>query len=364
MRIVFLKVAAGAGALILAFGIYLAGCCNEKITNPTEPKEYYAYFADRQTPNTYYRYNTATLVLDTFYLPYDSYNDGFCISPDGKTMYLHPDDGIVEVSLDSFVVVAEHPIVLPKGLVTGPGHQLVVSPDNRYLAVLMGNLHILDLSDFSIIYSDFSTLFQRGWFTDDSKIFICSMMGQKGGEVFEIRLNDSLEVKRPLSNGGSVSQIITSPDNSLWFLMLYVGYGFSIFQVYDVEKDSIVFSDIKCPGFGHMAITPDGRHVAYTRPSNLQQWCPPYMYIIIFDVLANRIEREVFTYDDSSGGSVAIDELWITPDGCHLFGISAPVNNEGHCFHYNLKSHEVENRFRMYPTRFRHLINLQGQRRY
>jgi len=361
MRIVFLKAAALVCALSLGLGIYLVGCCDKKITQPVEPKEYYAYFGDQQVPHTYFRYNTATLELDTFYLPYDSYNDGFCISPDGKTMYLHPDNGIVEVSLDSFVVVAEHPIVLPKGIVSGPGHQIVVSPDNRYLAVLMGNLHILDLSDFSVIYSDTSTLFANGWFTDDSRTFFCAVRGTERYEMLEVSLNDSLEVKRHLFEAGSFSQIVTSPDNRMWFLMLYAGYGFSIFQVYDIEKDSVLFSDVRCPGMGHMAITPDGRYVAYSRPGGMQGWCTPYPYITIFDVMGNKIDREVFTFDDSIGAALAIDELWVTPDGGRFVGISGAFSAFGHVFQYNFLSHKVEAQF-WGPAR--RIFSLQGQRGY
>jgi hypothetical protein len=144
--------------------------------------------------------------------------------------------------------------------------------------------------------------------------------------------------------------------------MLYAGYGISFFEVYDIELDSVIFGHGRCPGMGHLAITPDGRYVAYTRPGNMQGWCTAYPYITIFDVAGNKIDREVFTFDDSLGVALAIDELWITPDGRHLFGISAPWNMQGHAFQYNLISQEIETRFRMAPPG-RMLFSLRGQRR-
>jgi hypothetical protein len=275
-------------------------------------------------------------------------------------MYLHPDDGIVEVSLDSFEVVAEHPIVLPKGFVTGPGHQIVISPNGRYLATLNQYLNIVDLANFSVVYSDTGTISVNGWFTDDSKTFFCSNRSVERFEVLEIVLNDSLEVRRHFFEAGSVSQIIASPDNRLWFLMIYAGYGISVFQVYDAEKDSVIFRDVRCPGFGHMAITPDGRYVTYSRPGNMQGWCTPYPYIIIFDVMGNKIDREVFTFNDSIGAALAIDELWVTPDGCRFVGISSPYLGFGHVFQYNLLSHMVEAQF-WGPAR--RVFSLQGQRK-
>ncbi len=360
----FTHITAAICAAVIVLGLALSCTDDDNPVKPPPPKDHYVYFADQEAPNTYFRYNTNTFDVDSFYLPYDSYYDGFCVSPDGKTMYLHPDDGIVEVSLDSFVVVAEHPITLPKGYIPGNGHQIVISPDGCYLAILNKYLYLINLADFSVIYSDTSTAFLNGWFTDDSRIFFCSMEGQNGFEALEIMLNDSIEVRRPVFSGGSVSHIMTSPDNRLRFLMLYAGYGISRFQVYDVEKDSIIFDNGRCPGAGNMAITPDGRYVIYSRPGTMLGWCPPYPYLTVFDVVGNKIDREIFTFNDSIGAALAIDELWISPDGRHLFGISAPVNNEGHGFQYNLISHEVQNRFKMYPTRFRHLMNLQGQRKY
>jgi len=353
--------AVAACVLILAFGIYLGGCdtLSVKPIEPGETPEYYAYFSDMQTRNNYFRYNTSTMEIDTFYLPYDSYYDGFGISPDGKTMYLHPDDAIVEVSLDSFVVVAEHPIDLPKGNVTMHGHEVIVSPDNRYLAVINWNLYIIDLADYSIVYSDTSTYFERGWFSNDSKSFFCAAQGEDRNEVLEIVFNDGLLVNQYQFDGGSVHHIIAFPDNDLWFLLLYPGYGIDNFQVYDRAADSIIFGRAMCPGGGYLEITPNGQYVIYSHPGSAFGYCPPYEYITIFNVAGNTIDREVATWSDSLGVGSSIGELWITPDGRHLVGISRATSGAGHVFHYNLRSNQVEARF-WGPGR--NLFSLGGQR--
>jgi len=346
-------------AVMIAIALALSCTDDDKGTQPVEPTEYYAYFSDIQARNKYFRYNTSTMEIDTFSLPYDSYYDGFGISPDGKTMYLHPDDGIVEVSLDSFVVVTEHPIVLPKGNVTLGGHEVVVSPNNRYLAVLNWNLHIINLTDFSIVYSDTSTYFKSGWFSDDSKSFFCAAQGEDRNEALEIVFGDSVLVKKHRFDGGSVQHIMTSPDNRLWFLLLYAGYGIDDFQVYDREADSIIFGRAMCPGNGYLQITPYGQYVIYSHPGSAFGFCPPYQYLTIFDVTSNTIDREVATWADSLMAASAIGELWITPDGGRLVGISRATTMGGHVFQYNLRSHQVEARF-WGPGRM--LISLGGQR--
>jgi hypothetical protein len=360
MRRVIIKAAIAVCLLILALGIYLVGC-SKKGLEPVEYKIYYAYFGDQKAPNQYFRYNTTTFEVDTFELPYDSYYDGFCISPDGKTMYLHPDDGIVEVSLDSFVVMAEHPIYLPKNGSTGDGHEVIISPHGRYLAMLNRYLHIVDLTDYSVVYLDTTTLAVSGWFTNDSKTFFCAVPGPDRTEALEVLMDETPEIRRHIFEAGALTKIMTSADNRLWFLMLYAGDGFSVFQVHDTETDSIIYSYSRCPGSGSMAISTDGRFVAYSRPGNMLGWCSLYPYITIYDVAGNRIEREVSTFDDSIGAALAINGLWITPDGRHLFGISDSYNLEGHAFQYNLIYHKVENIFKTYPPG-RMLFSLRGQK--
>jgi len=362
MRAIFLRAATAALALFMGVIVYLAGCGEDKGTGPSEPKEYYAYFGDLQAPNTYFRYNTLTCELDSFYLPYDSHDDGFCISPDGGTMYLHPDDAIVEVSLDSFQIVAEHPIDLPKGNVYyTSGHELVISLDGRYLAVLNGYLHIVRLNDYSILYSDSSKIFTSGWFTNDGNTFFCGAKDSISKEMWEVSLDDSITVKTHTYDFGTFSHIVTSPDNRLWFYMFYLGYGFSYFRVYNAETDSFIFGENNCPGAGHMAITPNGRYVAYTRPGTMQGWCSPYPYVMFYDVTRNTIDHEVYTFDETLGVALFIDELWYTPDSREVVGISVDFDNWGELFHYEFKDREIKARFRM--PRPGMLYSLKGQSR-
>ena len=271
MRIVFHKAIALAIALILGLGIYLPGCGDKKTTAPVEQMGYYVYFGDQGELNIFYRYHTGTMMLDSFYLPYNSLLDGFGISPDGKTMYLHPDDGIVEVSLDSLVVVAEHPIYLPKGGPTGNGHEVIISPDGRYLALLNRYLHLVDLTDFSVIYTDTTHYAGHGWFSQDSKSFFCSIPSNY--YALEIILADVPEIRYHAFENAAVWRIKTSTKERLWFLYLGIGGGVFLFQTYDVEKDSIIFEKALNPGAGDMEVTPNGRYVIYTQPGDWGYGC-------------------------------------------------------------------------------------------
>jgi len=341
-------------------GLVLSCCHDDNPVKPAPATEYYAYFGDEEKPDTYFRYNTRTHEVDSFILPYNSLYDGFGISPDGKTMYLHPDDGIVEVSLDSFTVIAEHPINLPKGYISIPGHEVLISPDGQYIALLNRYLHLLRLSDMSVLYSDTSTLYIRGWFTDDGKSFFCVKRGVDRSTALRIKLDDSLEVNEYPYEDGSVSRIITSPDGDLWFLLLYIGSGIFRFQVRTMPADSLIFEKIMCPSGGDLVATRDGRLVAYSQPGSPLGWCPPHPYVNIFDVTANDIDREVNTFDDSLGVAFGIGELWISPDGTHLVGISARWSGLGHIFHYNLRTNTIEARFRLESGNY--IFGLGGQR--
>jgi hypothetical protein len=317
--------------------------CDDNPIKPQPPKDYYVYFSDYMTPNTYYRYNTGTKAVDSFYLPYNSVTDGFGISPDGKTMYLHPDEGIVEVELDSFTVVAEHPMMLKKDRKQWRGHEVIVSPDGRYLALVNRYLHIVDLTDYSVVYADTVNDAGRGWFTQDSHVFLCcvndTLDNYSHFYVLEVTFEDTISAIRHEFSFGLPVRVVASPDYRKWIMFMYLGNDVHRFQVYDRELDSVIFHTDFCPG-GDMVITPDGREAAYSYAQSgfVRPLCVARSYITLFDVAGNKPDGDVYTFIDSLLMVGPIGDMVITPDSRSL--IAVPIAR-GQIFHYDLKKKEV-----------------------
>jgi len=332
-------IGAGLGVIILL----LAGCCDKKGPEPVQPKDYYVYFGDAEaSPNTYLRYNTGTCQLDSFDLPYNSWECGFGISPDGKKMYLHPDGFIAEVSLESLVVVAEHAISIKEAHYNVVPREVLVSPDNRHLAIVSGYVHILDMADFSVVYADTQSVYKFGWFSDDGGMFLSSGRDSMDvTHVLELGLNGDYPVRKHYFDGGDPYRVIASADNRRWFMLSYLGAGVSRFRVYDMPSESLLFSISMCPSNGDLEITPGGHYVFYSQPGSLLIGCPPPKYITVFDVVANRIDRQIITFVDSLQLAGPIGELCITPDGRHLVGVAFTI---GQLFHYQINRQKVLNR--------------------
>lgn len=332
-----------AGIVLVSLGI---SCCDDD--NPVKPppaKDYYIYFANELAPNTYYRYSTGTMELDSFYLPYHSKYDGFGISPDGRTMYLHPDEGIVEVDLGSFAVVAEHPLDLKKSAYAK--HQVLVSPDGRYLALLHEYLHIIDLADFSVVYADTTNRAGNGWFTSDSRHLLCyindTIDQYSHVYVLDVDFGDTIAVSRQEFSFGVPTRIVASPDYRKWFMLTYITTGIYGFQVYDRDLDSIIYHHSTCFENGDLQITPDGSEIIYSyyQPGYILDGCAPKDIITIFNANGNGIDRDVTTFDDSLGMVISVGGIAITPDGRNLVGVST---DKAQIFHYNPKTKQIVNR--------------------
>jgi len=129
MNRILLQIGVIAVVCGIGLGVWLVGCGGDKGVGPTEPKDYYVYFADGVDGEKYYRYHTGTGEVETFTLPYISWDCGLGISPNGETMYLKSEDRIVEVALDSLTVMGEHHTDIKHRLGSEPV-SLEVSPES------------------------------------------------------------------------------------------------------------------------------------------------------------------------------------------------------------------------------------------
>jgi hypothetical protein len=331
---------------VLLASLVISCCDDDNPVKPPPAKDYYVYFSDYMAPNTFYRYDTGTKEVDSFYLPYNAVLDGFGISPDGKKMYLHPDEGIVEVELDSFTVIAEHPLILKRELNTWGVHEVLASPDGHYLALVNRFLYIIDLTDFSVAYADSVNRAGHGWFTEDSRNFLCSINDTVDNYnhvyVLEVAFGDTISAVRHEFPIGYPVEVVASPDYRKWIMFMYLGNDIHRFQVYDRELDSIIFHTDFCPG-GDMVISPDGREVVYSyaKSGYVRPICVPKGYITLFDVVGNRPNGDVYNFIDSLLMVGPIGDMVITPDNRSLIAVPIAL---GQIFHYDLGRREVVTR--------------------
>jgi hypothetical protein len=331
MNILSKAAISAAPMAVLALSICLPGC-SEKATDPTTEgiTAYDFYFVTGNEEYLYYRYNTGTMDLETFTLPYSNREGGFCISPDGNSMYLNTADHIVKISLDSLTVEYEQPISVR-------GHQLVISPNERYLAFLTPDLYLVDLTDFSIVHADNNDTLahENGRFSRGGEVFVCAASAFHGGYVLEIDLEDDFAEKWRYFERRWPRWIIPDLDNQKWYLCTE-----SEFLIYDLIGDSVLNSHSVYPGISDMEITPDGHFVIYCQPGSPGQIGPAIPgadHFTIFDCLNNDIEREVEVIATIGHPMTAwrIHELCISPDGGRLVGLNMEY---GLMFDYDLKA--------------------------
>jgi hypothetical protein len=306
--------------------VCINGCDNDKPTGPTEPKDYYVYLCDQFKPDFYFRYHIGIGEYDSIPAPYSTLRSGYCISPDGKTMYISPADYgcIAELSLDSSIVVAEHPIDLNQGSSGGWRRRVAISPNSHYLAIVDQFLHIYDTRNFNLIYSDTIDRFLHGEFSQGGGFFFCA--------GHDIDYTDFYVLKIDLARGlvetrwdfpqGAIYNVLCNVSINKLFMYTRIYRDMFLFQVYDISMDSIIYTKSFCPGHGHMVITPNNRYIIYSQPGTIISDCVAPEYFTVYDFVRNRIDREVDAFVDTLGLVYPTDDLYVTPDGRHLIGIS------------------------------------------
>ena len=293
----------------LGLWLYFVGCDDN---GPVEPKpltDYPVYFCAPDFSPELFVYHPVTRQVDSIDIPWEP-KEGITVSADGKRLYLAQRNSVVVVDTDSLSLIKELPYE--------PDRPVAVSPDNQLLAITGDDLFILRTSDYQVIFSDTDRT-ANGRFSSDSKSFYCAAgwSPDSRGVVYKVDLTDSLfpVTRQPFADGGVV-HVIPSMDESKWFLYLTVQTWISAFVVYDVFKDSIIFREVLTPGYGHIAISPDGKHAFYTNPgrSSTDPLAPPAF--TVFDIVSNAIDTVVSDIDFFSDSTWVAHPNWlaVTPD--------------------------------------------------
>ena len=306
-----------AVATLLAVCWLVPGCDDDKPTEPEPAKEYVFYFNDASYSDRYYRYHTVTGKVDSLSLPFESY-DGFVVSPDGKRLYLSDGDKTVVVSTESFEVVTE--------LTNLGGGVEAVSNDNEYLAVCGEDLYILESAGYSVVHHDTDRVSQ-GSYSQDGSVYYAAGGWVAGAPTLPYMYRVDLSISPPAVTrksfpDGPVWRVVPSIDERRLFLLLrFDTFGF-LFEVYDVDQDSVIFRQILAPGSGDIELTPDGRYAFYTNPGTLLDGPPPSVFVTVFDLEKNIVMDSIVTPSPVHGHMIP-SILAISPDGKQLIAGSA-----------------------------------------
>ncbi|MCX6834141.1 MAG: hypothetical protein NTW07_03240 [candidate division Zixibacteria bacterium] len=279
----------GVVAAAISVACLWTACCEDKPTEPKPAKDYPVYIGDLAGPSIFTYYPRSRRV-DSAAIPWEA-NWGISASADGKRLYLATDSNVVVIDPATRGVLTELPY--------RRSWSVVVSPDNRLVAITGDDLFILRTSDYSVLFSD-TDMTEEGRFSSDSKTFYCAAgwSTTSTGFVYKVKLacGQSLVERLHIPQGG-VLYVVPSNDETKLFLYVRYRTWTCGFEVYDVAADSIIFRDILVPGAGEIAMTSDGKYVFYTNPGVSVTDPPPPGTFTIFDVVKNQIHDTVSAYD-------------------------------------------------------------------
>jgi hypothetical protein len=325
-----------AGVLSLSGVICLLfGSCDDEPTRSRSapPKDYPVYIGDGYGSQlfTYYpvsrRVDTATIPWSTYFVT---------VSADGTRLYLSQDENVVVIDAATHELIAELPYK--------PNIWSAVSRDNQLVAIQGRTLHILRTCDYSVFFAD-SVDVQPGCFSQDSRTFYCAADWEIGdGVVYKVNLRHTPpSVTRLAIPNAGVAQVVPSRYEDKLFLYLRLhGLWTWAFAVYDVERDSVIFTEILEPGAGELVVTPDDRFVLYSHPGASLGDPPSTGTCRVYDVRQNRVCDSIspYAYVPHPTGKSAC-ALAVTPDGRWLVILGGTFLAQFTFYVYDLKKHEM-----------------------
>jgi len=303
---------AGLTAIVVLLAGFLA--CEDKGFNPALPVDYPVYFVDTERP-VIFSYVPATGKLDSMPAPF--LVKGLKVTPDGKELYVSDSDSTIIID-----------IATEQRVLSGPKMNISFSQDGSLYAINGKPIQVLRSSDDSVVFSDTSTVYGVHFSNDNKRIYgITNGSSGSSTSAYMANLQGDPNIRRK-TFFGSISEIIPSTIDSIVFVLHSVGWGF---EVYSFETDSTIFTHTAVPGWGEIAMTPDGKRVFITAPGQSPQGIDPLPSntITVFDVGPNMIQADiptsfsVMTDTSSVIQDFAVGQIAVTADGKWLVGLGS-----------------------------------------
>ena len=215
------------------------------------------------------------------------------------------------------------------------------------IGITGNDLYILSTRDYSVIFSD-TVKCKSGEFSYDCTHFYCSFGASTttSGETYIVDLSDTLHpvTSRLPAAAGSVLQTVPTHDNSRLLRYAVIQKPLCSFDVYDVQSDSVFFTDYLEPGYGEIALSADGRKAFYTNCGNTSSDYPPAPgTFTVFDIETNTIQDTISGYDYppvlQSGCSSPPGIMAVTPDGRWLVFLGGGQIGFCSLYLFDLKEH-------------------------
>jgi len=133
---------------------------SDQVQKPPDIRSYQVYLAGGPDFSTIFGFNLSTGHLQSWTVP-GATSAALAIAPDGRRFYMGGQTTIVRET-GSFGIVTELPYAGTGGI--------AVAPSNEYVALLGGDLYILNTDDYSVYYHDTSEVY-AGAFSSDGATF-------------------------------------------------------------------------------------------------------------------------------------------------------------------------------------------------
>ncbi len=296
--------------LCVAVSLLLTKCADKSTDPPPDgPKDYVVYGWNPYGGNLV-GYHTLTGAVDSIPLPFSDVF-GLKASPDGRKLYFKRLAGVSALDVASPEIIFDLPC--------GDVWDIVHSPDGNMIALLSDSLIILRASDHFVLFRD-TVPTTTGTFSNDSKLFYCRY-GFYGDPPTLTPLacigidSGSILWKRSVPFALGISTMIAKDNVTL------IAYQHGKLQVYDVERDTLLF-DRALGRTGHdMVASPDGTRFYLTVPGDID-WPPAPYTFAVYDFPGNRMLDSVRIPYSAGGRCSASDYIpagymAMTPDG-HL----------------------------------------------
>ena len=298
--------------ILFCFLVLLAllSCSEDKPTAPGETGSDFGtvYFTNLLGDSTFYSFDTHEMKLDSFYLPFKP-ERGMFLKSNKNDMILCFRDSVVVVNLDTKAVTKfPDPI---KG-------KIVFSPDEKYYsASIDGALHFFNAADNSIYWADtFQTQF--GCFSVDGNYYYSFYYNVIS--VFDLIKN---ELVKKSYMGEYVSDIEATKDKDVVLIRTTIDYGNAL-AIYNLESESILFSDRIGYEYGEIEVAPDLAYAYFTYGGlSVGMGGPAPETFRIYDLTNYSLYQEVSTagfIDDPDIVSEALTSIAITGNNKYLVG--------------------------------------------
>ncbi len=315
----------------ICFGLYLLAC-NKKPTGPVSAKDYPVYFIEQH--GKLFTYHPVTQKLDSASLPISiDLQYWVVVSADGKKLYVAGSTAIYVFDTSTLNFITELPYF--------SRNPVVMSPDNKLMAVETGDLIVLNTGDYSLFYQD-SIGVSNGTFTADSKRYIGIVTEGDKEQVYTLELNISPpeSTYKVFTQIGGIAQMTITPDGNKWLMYNRIETFISAHVVYNVVLDSIMYEHFLFPGYGATTSSRDGKYAIYGNPGR-DAVVIGNDSLYIFDLETNQLDevvRVTHSIDSVTPPFFLFGRSVVTPDNRWLVGSNSTlgINNAGWIVLYDL----------------------------